>query len=55
VNKKQAMVLLAILFAGWGLAYAVAHYTERRGLAVIVFLATLAVFCYWPLSRRKGK
>jgi hypothetical protein len=55
MTKTQALILLGVLLIGWGGAACIAIFTGRTGLAAFVFLATLAVFCYWPLSRRKGK
>ena len=43
--------LALILVLGWGGAACIAAFTDRVGLAVGVFLATLAVFCIWPLRR----
>ncbi len=54
MTKFQAVILLSILLIGWGGAACIAIFTDRTGWAALVFLATLAVFCYWPL-RRKGK
>lgn len=54
MSKMQALILLSILLIGWGGAACIAIFTDRTGLAAFVFVATLAVFAYWPLSRRKG-
>lgn len=52
MNKKQAIALLLILIVGWSGAFLIAYHTERSGLAALVFVVTLAVFCYWPLRRK---
>lgn len=52
MNRNETICLLLILIVGWGGAAAIAYTTDRPGLAALVFVATLAVFAYWPLRRR---
>ncbi len=54
MSKKQAICLVLILVVGWGSAFAIAYGTNRRGLAVGLFMATLAVFAYWPIREKRG-
>ncbi len=51
MSRKQAICLVLVLLIGWGSAFACAYFTDRKGLAVAVFIATLMVFAYWPLGR----
>jgi hypothetical protein len=50
MSKVQALILLVVLLLGWGGAACIAIFTDRVGLATFVFIATIAVFCYWPLK-----
>lgn len=53
MTSKQAWGLLLMLVIGFGLASLFSFYFDLPEIGVLVFIATLLLFCYWPLGRKE--